>query len=198
MRRARGELGADVVFETKHGEADFAVGDRIQFTDTDRRWLSNGAAGVITAIDATGRISARLDARPAGRGEWSPGSRRSSRGSGTATPGRSTRARARRSTTPICCIRATGGAASLRGADPAAPVGDDLRRDRDGARPGPARAPDGRDEIKPPRSPGRPATSCRRSKRRSWTKHAQLNCLARRVVWIKHNILGGRRWKRMV
>jgi Ti-type conjugative transfer relaxase TraA len=70
VRRARGELGADVAFETRHGKADFAVGDRIQVTDTDRRLgLSNGAAGVITAIDAaTGRISARLDAGAAGEG----------------------------------------------------------------------------------------------------------------------------------
>ena len=71
VRRARGELGADVAFETKHGTAAFAVGDRIQVTDTDRRLgLSNGAAGVITAIDAaTGRISARLDAGAAGEGD---------------------------------------------------------------------------------------------------------------------------------
>jgi Ti-type conjugative transfer relaxase TraA len=70
VRRARGELGADVAFETKHGRAAFAVGDRIQVTDTDRRLgLSNGAAGVITAIDAaTGRISARLDAGASGEG----------------------------------------------------------------------------------------------------------------------------------
>jgi Ti-type conjugative transfer relaxase TraA len=68
VRRARGELGADVMFETKHGKADFAVGDRIQVTDTDRGLgLSNGAAGVITAIDeGTGRISARLDAGAVG------------------------------------------------------------------------------------------------------------------------------------
>jgi len=65
VRRDRGELGSpDVRFETKHGEADFAVGDRVQFTDTDkRRHLYNGNAGVITGIDArTGEISARLDA----------------------------------------------------------------------------------------------------------------------------------------
>jgi Ti-type conjugative transfer relaxase TraA len=70
VRRARGELGADVAFETKHGKAAFAVGDRIQVTDTDRRLgLSNGAAGVITAIDeGVGRISVRLDAGAAGEG----------------------------------------------------------------------------------------------------------------------------------
>ncbi|MFQ8433314.1 AAA family ATPase, partial [Amaricoccus sp. W119] len=69
VRRARGELGTeDVAFETKHGPAAFAIGDRVQFTDTDRRLgIYNGNAGVITAIDArTGRISARLDASGAG------------------------------------------------------------------------------------------------------------------------------------
>ena len=65
VRRARGELGSpDVRFETKHGAADFAVGDRVQFTDTDKRQhIYNGNAGVITGIDGrTGQVSARLDA----------------------------------------------------------------------------------------------------------------------------------------
>jgi Ti-type conjugative transfer relaxase TraA len=65
VRRDRGELaGPDVRFETKHGAADFAVGDRVQFTDTDKkRHLYNGNAGVITGINArTGQLSARLDA----------------------------------------------------------------------------------------------------------------------------------------
>ncbi len=65
VRRDRGELGSpDVRFETKHGAADFAVGDRVQFTDTDkRRHIYNGNAGVITGIDArTGQLTARLDA----------------------------------------------------------------------------------------------------------------------------------------
>ena len=65
VRRARGELGSpDVRFETRHGAADFAVGDRVQFTDTDkRRHIYNGNAGVITGIDArTGQVTARLDA----------------------------------------------------------------------------------------------------------------------------------------
>ena len=63
VRKARGELGADVRFETRHGVADFAVGDRVQVTETLREArLWNGNAGVITGIDAeTGRISARLD-----------------------------------------------------------------------------------------------------------------------------------------
>jgi len=65
VRRDRGELGSpDVRFETKHGAADFAIGDRVQFTDTDKkRHLYNGNAGVITGIDArTGQLTAQLDA----------------------------------------------------------------------------------------------------------------------------------------
>jgi ATP-dependent exoDNAse (exonuclease V) alpha subunit len=64
VRRARGELGADHVFTTKHGDSAFAVGDRVQFTDTLKgAGIYNGNAGTITAIDRdTGRISARLDA----------------------------------------------------------------------------------------------------------------------------------------
>jgi ATP-dependent exoDNAse (exonuclease V) alpha subunit len=47
VRKERGEMGsADVRFETKHGAADFAVGDRVQFTDTDKRQhIYNGNAG---------------------------------------------------------------------------------------------------------------------------------------------------------
>jgi Ti-type conjugative transfer relaxase TraA len=70
VRRDRGELGSpDVRFETKHGQADFAVGDRVQFTETrragtdKRQHIYNGNAGVITGIDVyTGRLTARLDA----------------------------------------------------------------------------------------------------------------------------------------
>lgn len=64
VRRERGELGSsDHRFETRHGAADFAVGDRVQLTDTDKRLgLHNGNAGTITGIDgATGTIWARLD-----------------------------------------------------------------------------------------------------------------------------------------
>jgi Ti-type conjugative transfer relaxase TraA len=64
VSRARGELkGPDISFETKHGVLAFAVGDRVQFTDTRKAaGLYNGHAGVITAIDAeTGNIAARLD-----------------------------------------------------------------------------------------------------------------------------------------
>lgn len=63
VRRERGELGEDVGLLTKHGQADFAVGDRVQFTDTLRRAkIYNGNAGVITGIDAqTGVLRAQLD-----------------------------------------------------------------------------------------------------------------------------------------
>ena len=82
LRQVRGELaGADVRFETKHGAADFAVGDRVQFTETQRvgrdkkRHIYNGNAGVITGIDArTGLVTARLDAAGAAPGRevvWS-------------------------------------------------------------------------------------------------------------------------------
>ena len=64
VRRERGELGEDVAFDTKHGQATFAVGDRVQFTDTLRgAKIYNGNAGVITGIDGqTGDIRAQLDA----------------------------------------------------------------------------------------------------------------------------------------
>ena len=67
VRRERGELGQDVRLATKHGESDFAVGDRVQFTDTLRAAkIYNGNAGTITGIDAsTGVVRATLDG-PAG------------------------------------------------------------------------------------------------------------------------------------
>ena len=62
MRRL---AGPDVKrFETKHGPAAFAVGDRVQFTDTDKRAqiYENGNVGTITAIDAgIGQPTATLD-----------------------------------------------------------------------------------------------------------------------------------------
>ena len=63
VRQQRGELGEDHRFATKHGDAAFAVGDRIQFSDTLRSAkIYNGNAGTITGIDAdTGVIRARLD-----------------------------------------------------------------------------------------------------------------------------------------
>ena len=68
VRRERGELaGPEVRFETTHGVADFSPGDRVQFTETDKRaHIYNGNVGTITAIDLmAGVIRARLDA-PAG------------------------------------------------------------------------------------------------------------------------------------
>jgi Ti-type conjugative transfer relaxase TraA len=63
-RRERGELiGEDARFETKHGTAMFAVGDRVQFTDTLKgAKIYNGNVGTITGLDArTGLFHARLD-----------------------------------------------------------------------------------------------------------------------------------------
>jgi len=69
VRRERSELGEDHRFITKHGEAAFAVGDRVQFSDTLRpAKIYNGNAGTITGIDAdTGVIRATLDGLSAGR-----------------------------------------------------------------------------------------------------------------------------------
>ena len=63
VRRERGELGEDHRFTTKHGEAAFAVGDRVQFSDTLRSAkIYNGNAGTVMGIDAdTGVIRATLD-----------------------------------------------------------------------------------------------------------------------------------------
>jgi len=47
-----------------HSRADFAVGDRVQFTDTDKKLrIYNGNVGTITRIDpSTGEITVTLDA----------------------------------------------------------------------------------------------------------------------------------------
>ena len=77
VRRDRGELlGPDVRFETKHGPAEFAPGDRVQFTDTLKAArIYNGNVGTITDIDErTGVIRARMDSTAAGQGRevvWS-------------------------------------------------------------------------------------------------------------------------------
>jgi Ti-type conjugative transfer relaxase TraA len=77
VHRDRGELsGPEVALETKHGPASFAVGDRVQFTDTDKKaGIYNGNAGTITTIDGhTGRLRAVLDAPANGKGRevvWS-------------------------------------------------------------------------------------------------------------------------------
>ena len=77
VRRDRGELlGPDVRFETKHGPAEFAPGDRVQFTDTLKvARIYNGNVGTITDInEMTGVIRARMDSTAAGQGRevvWS-------------------------------------------------------------------------------------------------------------------------------
>ena len=114
VRRERGELsGEDVRFETKHGAAAFAIGDRVQFTDTRKSAkIYNGNVGTITGLDARDRAITRADSmRPAGRAgrEVDLVGVASSTGSGTATPGRSTKARARPSTTPISTTPSIGG-----------------------------------------------------------------------------------------
>ena len=61
VREARGELGPSRSFETRHGRHDFAVGDRIQFTGTEKALsIFNGNAGIIQSIDGDG-ITVRLD-----------------------------------------------------------------------------------------------------------------------------------------
>ena len=61
VRRARGEIMRSVRFDTKHGLADFSIGDRVQFTGTDKRCgIYNGVAGTLAAIDGS-RISIAPD-----------------------------------------------------------------------------------------------------------------------------------------
>ncbi len=63
VREQRGELGPAHSFETKHGTAEFAAGDRLQFTGTDKqRGLLNGQAGTVKHI-ADSKISVALDGR---------------------------------------------------------------------------------------------------------------------------------------
>ena len=65
--KSEASSGATTASRRSTASADFAVGDRVQFTDTLKAArIYNGNAGTITAIDAaTGVIRARLDA-PAG------------------------------------------------------------------------------------------------------------------------------------
>lgn len=65
VRELRGELGVPHAFETKHGLALFAVGDRVQVTGTNKPLgLFNGNAGVIETIDGED-ITVRLDGKDA-------------------------------------------------------------------------------------------------------------------------------------
>jgi ATP-dependent exoDNAse (exonuclease V) alpha subunit len=51
LREQRGELGEPHSFETKHGRAEFAAYDRLQFTGTDKaRGYTNGATGTVLRI----------------------------------------------------------------------------------------------------------------------------------------------------
>jgi Ti-type conjugative transfer relaxase TraA len=64
VRKERGELsGPEVEIETRHGVALYAVGDRVQLTETLKEaGLYNGQVGTITGLDPeSGRIAARLD-----------------------------------------------------------------------------------------------------------------------------------------
>jgi Ti-type conjugative transfer relaxase TraA len=66
VRKGRGELGEDHRFDTADGRNDFAAGDRIQFTKTDKHaGIFTGATGTIERIDGN-NIAVRLDNR---RGE---------------------------------------------------------------------------------------------------------------------------------
>ena len=147
VRRDRGELGGgDVRFETKHGPADFAPGDRVQFTDTLKpARIYNGNVGTITGIDAdTGVIRARLDAaagQPGREVVWSAsefsGFRHGYAGHDLQGPGPDPG-----SYLPVPhASLAFGG--ELRGADPAARERTGVRRAGDCARHGAACAADG-------------------------------------------------------
>ncbi|HEY1757670.1 MAG TPA: AAA family ATPase [Bryobacteraceae bacterium] len=63
MRAERGELGPSTRFETKHGPADFAKHDRIQFTGTDkRRGIYNGQVGTVQSIEGAS-VTVMLDGK---------------------------------------------------------------------------------------------------------------------------------------
>jgi AAA domain len=52
VRKERGELGDEQEIHTAHGRAMFAVGDRIQFTKTDKKiGINNNDAGTIEAMN---------------------------------------------------------------------------------------------------------------------------------------------------
>jgi hypothetical protein len=66
VRQQRRELGDGREFETKHGVAEFATGDRLQFTATDKqRGIYNGQAGTVQGIEGT-TLTVALDGK-AGR-----------------------------------------------------------------------------------------------------------------------------------
>ena len=65
LHKERGELGEDHSLATKQGEAQFATGDRIQFTGNGRTkaernaGLTNGRVGTVTALEIDARHGAR-------------------------------------------------------------------------------------------------------------------------------------------
>jgi ATP-dependent exoDNAse (exonuclease V) alpha subunit len=62
-RQAGGELGESRVFDTKHGRAEIAVGERVQFTGTDKfRGIYNGYSGTVRDIRGT-TVTVELDGR---------------------------------------------------------------------------------------------------------------------------------------
>jgi len=63
VRRGRGELGPDHALKSRDGVLPFAIGDRLQFTGTDKKQgLFNGAAGTVQAIEGS-RVMVILDGR---------------------------------------------------------------------------------------------------------------------------------------
>jgi hypothetical protein len=61
VRIDRGELGEGREFLTKHGKAEFSVGDRVQFTGTLKSaGINNGTVGTITDV-GKGRLAAQMD-----------------------------------------------------------------------------------------------------------------------------------------
>jgi Ti-type conjugative transfer relaxase TraA len=70
VREQRGELGKAESLDTKHGRADFAPGDRIQLTGTDKRQgLFNGQAGTVEEINGT-TLTVALDGRTSRKVEF--------------------------------------------------------------------------------------------------------------------------------
>lgn len=60
-RVQRGELQESTRFDTKHGPADFAIRDRVQFTGTDKRLrIYNGQVGTVQSIDGS-HVTVQLD-----------------------------------------------------------------------------------------------------------------------------------------
>ena len=64
VRKQRGELGEGTAFDTKHGRAEFAERDRIQFTGTEQRGrgIFNGQAGTVERIEGS-TVTVALDGR---------------------------------------------------------------------------------------------------------------------------------------